>query len=223
MRGKPGPSLALAACLAAAASVSRAESPAFLSPAAGVPLLSGTNVTVQWSPGSAPDGDIREMELVLSLDGGRSFEIRVTGEIEPGVTRVDWRVPELSVRDARLALRAGTGSRDSERIRLVSASFEIRQGADAPAERVFPVEGEWRTREALDLPESAPAPLGSIEPERGFFAGDAPEAAGTPPRFDSFETRKAPSRRAEVSGGHAPFPSSRPPAVSRLAPAPLRE
>ncbi|HSB35902.1 MAG TPA: hypothetical protein VLH41_03445 [Thermoanaerobaculia bacterium] len=222
MRGKPGPSLALAACLLASASASRAESPAFLSPAAGAPLLSGTTVTVQWSPGAAPD-DIREMELVLSLDGGRSFDLRVTGEIEPGVTRVAWRVPEISARNARLALRAGAGSRDSEKIRLVSASFEIRQQAGAPPERVFPVEGEWRTREALDLPESAPVPFGSIEPEGGFFLGDAPEAVGTPSRTDSLETRPETSRGAEVRRAQAPPASSRLPALARLASTPLRE
>jgi len=223
VRGKPVLSPALAACLAAAASVSRADSPAFLSPAAGAPLFAGTTVTVQWSPGIASDDDIREMELLLSLDGGRTFDVRVTGEIEPGVTRVDWRVPELCARNARLALRTGAGSRDSERIRLVSAPFEIRQEAGAPPERVFPVEGEWRTRDALDLPESSPSPFGTIAPERGFVAGDAPEAAGTPPRTGPLEAHRPASRRAEISGGQAPAPSPRPCAPPRLASTPLRE
>jgi len=46
-----------------------------------------------------------ERELVLSLDGGRSFPIRLTGEIGPGDGVVSWRVPALPAEHVVLALR----------------------------------------------------------------------------------------------------------------------
>lgn len=224
MRGPLGPFLAaLVAGLLACASASRGEIPAFRTPSAGVPLLSGTTVTVEWSPRADPADGIVEMELLLSLDGGRSFDLRVTGEIEPDSTHILWRVPELPARHARLALRTGNGSRDSERIRAVSEEFEIRRDPQAPPEPFFRLDGEWRTRDALDLPQSGPSPLGTIGPERAFFAGDAPEPAGTAPRTDPLEALRPASRGAAVSAGEPTPARFIPSAVPRLAPLPLRE
>ncbi|MGE5346658.1 MAG: hypothetical protein ACM3JH_11940, partial [Acidithiobacillales bacterium] len=40
-------------------------------------------------------GGVRERELVLSLDGGRSFPVRLTAEIGPGDLQALWRIPGL--------------------------------------------------------------------------------------------------------------------------------
>jgi hypothetical protein len=151
-----GPSLA-AALLASAAS-----SPAAVEQAArpGIALESssvesGSTVGVSWRL----DGEGRgfdEMELLLSLDGGRTFPLRVTRRIDPRVRGVLWTVPSLPTANARLALRVGEdGPPEEERVVSVSADFTIVSPPGTPPERIFRVDGEERTRDAL---EGAPAP-----------------------------------------------------------------
>lgn len=108
--------------------------------------------------------DADEMELVLSLDGGATFPVRVTAEIEPGTTSIAWRVPNLPSRSARLALRAGADGRES--IRAIGAAFAIEPDPLARPEDAARVAGEWRTREARD---ASPADL----PEDGLGASDS--------------------------------------------------
>lgn len=118
-------------------------------PAAGDRLVPGSIVATTWASNAIAEG-VDEGELVLSLDGGRTFSVRVSAEIEPGQTRVDWRVPRVPTAHARLALRFGReGDAKAERIELVSAEFAIATDPANLEERFFRVGGEWRTREAL--------------------------------------------------------------------------
>jgi hypothetical protein len=213
----------LGVCFLAAGSAARGETASFRSPFAGTPLLAGTTVTVEWELPEAPDAQTREMELLLSLDGGRTFEIRVTGEIEPEETRISWRVPSLPSLHARLALRTGSGERDSETIRIMSEEFEIRQGADAAGEAFLRVDGERRTRDALVLPETEPVPQGSIQAHPELFARAAPEPAGAPPRTDPTEAPPATAGKALVFEAPPPSVSGAPVSPSRCTPLPLRE
>ena len=80
--------------------------PGFLRPAAGDRLESGTVVELLWNLDGV-SSDAQESELVLSLDGGRTFPIRLTADFEPATRKVLWRVPALPTDQARLALRAG--------------------------------------------------------------------------------------------------------------------
>ncbi len=224
MRGPIRFSLAaFAAGLIAGASTARAEGPAFLSPAGSARLLSGSTVTVEWSKGAMPGDEVGEMELVLSLDGGRSFDVRVSGEIEPDVGRIDWRVPSLPARHARLALRTGNGTRDSEAIRIVSAEFEILRDSDTAEEPFLRIDGEWRTRDALLVPQSRPSPPRALEAEPALFARDASQAVGAPPRTDPLEKPLPVSSGPHVCAGATPPSTAARPLLIRLAPLPLRE
>jgi len=103
----------------------------FRVPAAGATLTGGSVAEVRWSAAEQDGAD--EAELVLSIDGGRTFPIRVSAELDPGATAYRWRVPELAARSARLALRVGAGrARERERIVLVSAEFAIASVAPQP-------------------------------------------------------------------------------------------
>lgn len=128
---------------------------------------------VQWDV-SAPEIQGRnEMELVLSLDGGATFPIRLTGRIQPGDRRVDWRVPALPTEHARIALRAGSDEeRETEALLFISEPFSIASTGTIGMEELFVVGGEWRTREAL---EGAPAQSAS-----GSFSSPKPEPAFEP-------------------------------------------
>jgi hypothetical protein len=123
----------------------------FTAPGSGGPFDSGATVRVAWDlPGGSAEA-FDEMELVLSLDGGRTFPIRVTRDLGPSARSLFFRVPALPTTRARLALRAGGGEEPgAEEILLVSDEFVIEADPASPLEPTAPVRGEWRTREAID-------------------------------------------------------------------------
>jgi hypothetical protein len=205
-----------------AAALVRGETGGFRSPAAGQRLLPGTVVEVDWSCGPAT-GEADEMELVLSLDGGRTFPVRVSGKLEPSATRIGWRVPSLATLKARLALRAGEREEGSERIRIVSSEFEIRPDPSSPEEDLLRVAGEWRTRTSLLLPESELPTSRTLEPKPTVFAGTDPNLAGVSPRTDQLEAPRPKGLEAPVSDGAAAREVGASPIPVRLAPLPLRE
>jgi hypothetical protein len=183
----------------AVAAFAQARPTELLEPVRGARLQPGAIVRVSWTRGVSGEREFDEMELVLSLDGGRSFPLRVTREVSPAEDSVLWRVPRLPSARARIALRAGRSEKpESETIRTVSAEFTILADADDPLEQLCRVRGEWRTREAAgsakDLPEgslsdspdemrSALSPDGAAEPSGSTVTApdrgrcDAPLAA----------------------------------------------
>jgi hypothetical protein len=145
---------------------------------------------------------VEERELVLSLDGGKTFPVRLTGEIGPGDRAASWRVPALPTEHAVLALREG-GDGIEEEIVAVSAEFVIVPGPGVPAEELRLRDGEWKTREAdAGCPGLPPPAFGTAgpgrwtpledsgaafeEPVRPLPAG--PEALAVPGRGPKLET-----------------------------------
>ncbi len=196
---------------------------AFRSPSPAELLEPGANLEASWSIGASELAGKNEMELVLSLDGGATFPVRLTGRIRPGDRLVDWRVPALPTEHARIALRSGSDEEgETESVLFVSEEFSITSTGGATAEELFAVGMEWRTREAL---EGAPAQHASasfspanpgpvVEPMNGAEAGieDGPAVAAT---IDSLASNAAlPSAPL-----HRHFPL---PAALRKAPVPLR-
>jgi hypothetical protein len=117
-------------------------------------------------PGGVTSGDDEdEGELVLSLDGGATFVLRVSPEHDLSA-RLTFQVPNLPSAAARLALRVGADGRD-ERIVAVSEPFVIAESREAPLEELHFVRGEPATREAADgrareLPTSGLASLPDV-------------------------------------------------------------
>jgi hypothetical protein len=136
---------AAVALLGAAASLA-ASQPAFLSPARGEALAPGAVVHVEWR--SACESDIPpgfdEAELVLSLDGGLTYPIRVSRELDPCESTLAWRVPTIPTDSARLALRMGEASDgESEELAEISDTFRILSDPDGRAQALVPRAGEW--------------------------------------------------------------------------------
>ncbi len=133
-------SAALAAAFGiAGASPSAQAREAFVSPGAGEALAPGAIVDVRWaSLCDAPrDREIDEAEIVLSLDGGRTFPIRVSPELKSCATHFLWKVPALPAAHARLALRAGADERDgTETIEILSQDFRILSDPDGRVEQL---------------------------------------------------------------------------------------
>jgi hypothetical protein len=141
-----------------------------------------------------------ESELVLSLDGGASFPVRITRSQARADGRLGFRVPALPSMRVRLALRGD--SEDGERLLAESDDLSIAADPSLALEPLRRSAGEWRTREASDgLTES---------PEAGFEApaprlsplGPSPEPAA-PPSAASFEPA-AGARRIEETSPCAP-------------------
>ena len=140
-------SAALAAAVAVLAPATWARATdGFLTPGRGESLAPGSIVEVTWASlcGAAKGRDIDEAEIVLSLDGGQTFPIRVTPELKPCTARYLWKVPALPAAHARLALRAGADERDAtESIEILSAEFRILPDPDGRVEQLRRRAAEW--------------------------------------------------------------------------------
>jgi len=178
-----------------------AETSGIWRPAAGERVSSGAMLEARWtlSPGDPRVGD--EAELLLSLDGGLSFPLRVSREVLPESGRTAWRVPSFPSSHARLALRTGrSGEDESESVALVGAEFEIELTQRGPAEELFRGRSEWATRAAARDAGAAP-PLSD-----GGWEG-APDLTRLPDSGPAIEPRPtaAPNLPLEIAPDH-PIP-----------------
>ena len=104
------PTLLFLAVVAAAASVT-ADSPRLASPPDGSAVRPGDTVAI--TVGEAPK-DAEEWEAFLSVDGGRSYPIRVTPHLSIRDRSFTWSVPSLPAASACLRVRFGSGGVESE-------------------------------------------------------------------------------------------------------------
>ncbi len=175
----------------------------FLEPASGSRFAPGDDVLIRWT--GAPPAS--EVELLLSVDGGRSFPVRLTHELEGNATSYRWRVPRLPAAGARLALR---GKIEGEEVEVgwsapfsietppKSSSLSTREGEGA----IRTVRGElWWVDRAIAGSEGEPPPLSGLE-------SSPEEPAYHPARGESILADPAVpdglGRPAAASRGHEP-------------------
>ncbi len=168
----PGRRLASAAMAALAlVSIARADAPTerFRSPARGEALAPGAIVEVRWTSFCAGrSAGIDEAEIILSLDGGLTYPIRVSNELDPCETRFLWRVPMLATGRARLALRTGReGFGQTERIALIGDDFRILSDLDGRVQELYRRAAEWWT-----------PPEATVLTAEDLFGGAMSSAAG---------------------------------------------
>ena len=79
-----------------------------ISPRAGQVLVPGQVVRVAWTA-DFPDVDLTmcEMEVLLSLDGGKTIYMRLIESRNPKVQYFDWTVPNTPTNEAVLDIRFG--------------------------------------------------------------------------------------------------------------------
>jgi hypothetical protein len=87
-----------------------------VAPAPGTELVAGSLAVLEWEAGEDAFGDrrIEEWEAFLSLDGGRTWPLRLTPHLDAGIRRFSFRVPGFPSRDARLLLRFGDEREETE-------------------------------------------------------------------------------------------------------------
>ena len=79
-----------------------------VTPAPGTELEAGALATLEWEDsGGGLRESITEWEAFLSLDGGRTWPLRLTPHLAIGLRRFSFRVPAFPSSDARLLLRFG--------------------------------------------------------------------------------------------------------------------
>jgi hypothetical protein len=137
----PSPRLLLGLTLVVAAVGSMpatADVGRIVSPAGGGVLVAGSAVEIRWQ-GLATDID--EMEILLSVDGGRKSRLRLSPQLAPGLDRYVWVVPNLPTHHATLRLRVGRHGVEVEG--EPGEPFAIVGRADAPAATLRLSGGEW--------------------------------------------------------------------------------
>ena len=100
--------LLLALSLLTEAVAENGYSARLISPTAGQVLYPGQKVRVEWEA-TVPNPNAAgcEMELVLSLDGGRTFNTYITPPLDPKARYFYWTVPNLPTKAAMLDIRFG--------------------------------------------------------------------------------------------------------------------
>jgi hypothetical protein len=151
------------------------ERPAF-DPSLPVPIIgsttvhAGDRVVVQWAP-SGPE--VEELELLVSIDGGRHFPLRISPELPGGQDRYVWCVPNLGANQACIRLRVRLGEREIEG--PPGAPFCIRSDPARPREPWLFCESGWWGE---DLGARAAGAAGLSAPSRGpSFRADGSGAA----------------------------------------------
>ena len=123
------PPLLLLALLALPALAVGQEMARLVSPAAGDELVAGSFATIEWEGLALPEGTV-EWEAFLSLDGGRTWPLRVTPHLDISIRRFTLRVPDLPTREARILLRFGDERREvgmeaPQRFSIAPAAFPL--------------------------------------------------------------------------------------------------
>lgn len=157
----------------------------------GVPgreVRPGEWIELSWS---GVDG-VRELELLLSIDGGAHYHVEASTELAPETRRFRWKTPNLPGRALRLLVRYNKDGREIE---------------GQPTE-VFAVSGAPGPVLPLGLPPCMPSPTdrssertmpGAVESEsesEGSRSQDELHACPLPPRVQSLLGRRAAGFRA---------------------------
>lgn len=171
-----------------------------------VPATVTAGQTVVLELGDAPV-DVDELEILLSLDDGRSFPVRVTREIQPGEREVRWTVPALATAAARLRVRFGEhagGAREHETWGPTSAPFAIVTHGEESDLHLFHENGWW---EGLDPP---PAPAAAdLDPATPRIEAGVPAPSVVLPSLDVSIGRTT-ERPIGTAGGAIPAPPASP-------------
>ena len=162
----------IALALAAPVRCAAAFDPATASLEVPAVVTAGQTVVLRWS---ALPARVEELEIVLSLDGGSSYHVRVSPELEGREREYRWRVPDLPTRHARLMLRMG--GEEGEQVGARSPVFGIVHVEGVPPLELGFHEGQFWT--GLD-PLRGPGGAG-IAPDAPRFEDLADEVPCAPP------------------------------------------
>lgn len=225
--GRLAPWLQWGACVALAAAVSLAglvvAAPARARPepesesprlrlAIDHPARPGEKIALHWE---GADESIRELEILMSVDGGMTYEICISPSMDPATGSYVWTVPDLGVGHAWLRIRYNRDGREIEGEPTHLTTF-LRRGLDLPEASMIPrgTESE-RERERERAPRAGSA--SSLRSAEGEV--DVETLASRRPLSATIETRVDQTTPRPFQGVDA---SRVPPVNSMLLQVPLR-
>jgi hypothetical protein len=177
------------------------ESEPRLSIPGGQTIAPGRLVELQWTAADS----VRELEILLSRDGGRTYSVCISPELDPRARRFRWRVPDFGTSELRLRIRFNRRGREIEgpptRARIAE------RGADAPDPLGLPrSSAEPRESRPGNEPRTSARGPGMDPGERtDSFDPDGPlRAATSPHRFIARRRPPAWTARAVVAIDRAP-------------------
>jgi len=109
-----------------------------LAPGSGDVVSAGEEVEVSWSP---LPGGVDEFEILLSMDDGAHFTLRLTPQLDPGLGVLRWTVPNLPSSHARLRLRVGFHGHEIDG--PIGTAFQILPRPDLALATPRFRDGEW--------------------------------------------------------------------------------
>ncbi|MEP6767701.1 MAG: hypothetical protein ABJC61_03460 [Acidobacteriota bacterium] len=170
-------------------------------------LDAGSLVEVHWC--DLPDS-VEEVELLLSVDGGRTYSVRLTDELEPGDGSWLWKVPRLDTNAARLAIRMGVDGR--EVIAAASSPFRIAPDPSAARIRLRWYSGEIWAEADREAKPARPISDGSLSGSRESMTAlpEAADALEVPPRMAEHSRNPLQAHRESLVLRSRLVPSSRP-------------
>lgn len=103
-------------------------------------ITAGSLAAIEWSPeaGLAALDHVEEWEAFLSVDGGKTYPLRITPHLDARIRRFVFRVPYLPTREARLLLRFGDERREVEQETPQRFAIAAEPGARPPLEPFVP-------------------------------------------------------------------------------------
>ena len=183
----------------------------------GRPLEAGTAVEVSWR---GLPGNVEEVELLLSLDGGRRVAVRLTEQLSPAGRSWIWRVPNISARRASLVLRMGIEGREIES--APSEPFEIVSDASRPGESVELRDEELWLGEEGAAREARPLPAARLDSRPERWAPPADRSESIAPQNAAVSCSRPLGRGVLVPYEHSRDETRSIPVPRLLLPAPLR-
>lgn len=140
----------------------------------------GQRIDLAWNSTDS----VSELEILLSVDGGRHFSACISPRLEPGRRHFLWRVPREMTGDLQLRIRYNRGGREIEGP-PTGALCSLADDTDQPEPMALPPAGS-------SAAPSAPRPGGS---PTAPSPGSTGAAAGAPREDDS--ARKLPLPRTD--------------------------
>jgi hypothetical protein len=89
-----------------------------VAPRAGTALAAGSTAALEWAPAGKFGAEVEEWEAFLSVDGGKTYPVRITPHLDQDLRRVTWQVPSTPTPDARLLLRFGDEGEEEVSVEL---------------------------------------------------------------------------------------------------------
>jgi hypothetical protein len=173
----------------------------------------GDVVELAWS---RPAGDVEELEVVLSVDGGGRYAIRVTPELERARDHYTWKVPRLAAAHAHLCVRFGR--EHDEQLSVPTPEFVIDRAPEAGTAPDLRTAWSLSSARPLDWwDEDDAAPLAAAGPA---LSGQATLGRGATSSAAGVLPRRAP-QAATLLAAAAPVPFEAAGAALALAAPPV--